>query len=119
MLMKVITFFKNYLQEINFFVPRKCFCFDYFCLNRRDKKNHNFLTHYQVAGRQLIEGKPLKKSFFDENLQRYCFNFSEHGAYYNFYDPRELVSDFLAVFENVFVPRPILDRLASSVHLQL
>ena len=84
---------------------RKCFCFDYFCLNRRDKKNHNFLTHYQVAGRQLIEGKPLKKLFFDGNLQRYCINFSEHGAYYDFYDPRELVSDFLAVFENVFVPR--------------
>ena len=35
----------------NVFVPRKCFRCDYFCINRRDEKNHNFLTHYQLGGR--------------------------------------------------------------------
>ena len=46
-----------------------------------------------------------KKTFFDENLQRYCVSFIEHEAHYNFYDSRELVSDFLTVFENIFIPR--------------
>ena len=41
-------------------------------------------------------------------MERYCINFSEHGDYYDFYDSRELVSDFLMVFENVFVPQPNL-----------
>ena len=44
-------------------------------------------------------------------MQRYCIILSEHGDYYTFYDSRELVSDFLAVFENVFVPRPNLRRV--------
>ena len=64
-----------------------------------------------MGGRQPIEDKPLKKAFFDENLLRYCINCSEHGDYYNFYDSREFVSDFLTVFENVFVPWPNLDGL--------
>ena len=92
-------FFRKLFTRDNLFVPRKCFHCDYFCLNRRDKKRHNFLTHYQ------IEEKPLKRTFFDESLQRQCINFSEHGNHYDFFDSRELVSDFLTVFENVFVPR--------------
>ena len=35
----------------NAFVPRKGFRCDYFCINRRDEKNHDFLTHYQLGGR--------------------------------------------------------------------
>ena len=57
-----------------------------------------------MGGRQPIEDNPLKKMFFDESLQRYCINFYEHGDYYDFYDSQELVD--LAVFENVFLPRP-------------
>ena len=34
--------------------------------------------HYQRGGRQPIENKPLKKTFFDENLKRYLINFLEH-----------------------------------------
>ena len=72
-----------------FFVPRKCFRCDYFCLNKRDEKNHNFLTHYQMGGRQHIEDKHLKTK-----LKRYCINCKD-GDYYDFYESRELVSDFL------------------------
>ena len=68
-----------------------------------------------MGGRQSIEDKPLKKVFFDENLQRYCINFSKHGDYYDFYDSRKLVSDFLTdvfqMFDNVFVPQPNLRRV--------
>ena len=44
-------------------------------------------------------------------MQRYGIAFSEHGDYYDSYDSREIVSEFLTVFENVFVPRPNLRRV--------
>ena len=59
--------FRKLLTTNNIFVPRKYFCYDYFCINRRDEKNHNFLSHYLLSGRQPIEDKPLGKTFFDEN----------------------------------------------------
>ena len=74
-------------------------------MNSIDKKTYNFLSHYQQGGTRSIEDKPLKMTFFNENLQRYSIDFSEHGADYNVYHSRELVSDFMTVFENAFVPR--------------
>ena len=62
------------------------------------------MSHYQLGGRQPTEDKPLKKTFFDENLKRYCINFLEHGSFYNFYNSQEVVSEFLTVFENNFIP---------------
>ena len=60
-------FWKLFMRD-KFFVPRKCFRCDYFCLNKRDEKNHNFLTHYQMGGRQHIEDKHLKKNWKDTAL---------------------------------------------------
>ena len=45
------------------FYEGQCFHCDYFCINRRDEKNHNFSMHYQLSVRQTIEDKPLKKTF--------------------------------------------------------
>ena len=99
-------FFKKLFTEDNAFLPRKCFRCEYFCLNRRDEKNHNFVFHYKQGGRQPAEDKPIQRNFFDQNLQRYCINFANHNAHYNCYDSRKIVSDFLIVFENPFVPPP-------------
>ena len=63
-------FYRKLFMKDNVFVPIKCFRCDYFCINRREKKNHNFLTHYQLGGRQPIEDKPLKNTLFDENLNK-------------------------------------------------
>ena len=63
-------FFRKLFMRDNVFIPRKRFRCDCFCINRREEKNRNFLTHYQLGGRRPIEGKPLKKTFFDENLKR-------------------------------------------------
>ena len=58
-----------------------------------------------TGGRQPTEDKPLKKKiFFDENLKRYCINVLDHGSLYNFYNSREVVLEFLTVFENNFIP---------------
>ena len=92
-------FFKKLFTRDDVFVPRKCIRCNYFCINRRDEKNHNFLSHYHLGGRQPTEDNPLKKIFFDENLKRYCINFLQHGSFYNFYNSREVLSEFLMVFE--------------------
>ena len=75
-------FFKKPFSRDRVFVARKCFRCDHFCVNSRDEKTHNFLSHYEQGGRQPVEDKPLKRTFFDENLQRYCIDFSEHGLGY-------------------------------------
>ena len=58
------NFFRKLFTRDNVFVPRKCFCCDHFCINRRDEKNNNFLLYYQLGGRQPTEEKSLKKKFF-------------------------------------------------------
>ena len=69
MLMKINIFSESFLQGTMFSFLENFFRCDYFCINRRDEKNHNFLTHYQLGGRQPSEDKPLKKTLFDENLK--------------------------------------------------
>ena len=73
------------------FIPKKCSRCKHFCFNGRDEKDHNFLLHYQQGGSLLIEDKTLKKTYFDENLQKYCITFHEHGGYYDFYYSQEIV----------------------------
>ena len=48
----------------------------------------------------------MKKTYFDENSLKFCIDFDEHGIHYNFFDAREVVSEYLTVFENMFIPRP-------------
>ena len=73
-----------------------------------------------MGGRQSIEDKPLKKTFFDENLQRHSINFDEHVDYYDFHDSQELFSDFLTVFELCLFLfcDSTLNGFPSNVHLQ-
>ena len=82
-------FFQKIFSRDRVFVPKKCFRCEHFCFNGRNEKNHNFLSHYQQGGGLLIKDKPLKKTYFDENLQKYCITFHEHGDYYDFYDSQE------------------------------
>ena len=95
--MRTITFLKNSFQETAF-APRKCLRCNYLCVNSRDEKTHKFLLHYQQGGRQPIEDKPLKMTIFNENLQRYCIDSSEHGADYDFYNSRKLLFYILCLF---------------------
>ena len=41
-------------------------------------------------------------------MQIFFINFNEHGIHYNFFDAREVVSEFLTVFQNMFISRPNL-----------
>ena len=73
------------------------------------KKKHNFLEHYQQGGVQPIEDKPINVRIFDENLQKHSITFSQRYDFYNFYDPREIIPDFLQVFQSGFIPRRNLE----------
>ena len=103
-------FLKKLFTKERFFAPRNCFCCKHFYLNRRDEKNHNFLAHYQQGGSRPGEDKPIERRYFDENLDRFCINFSKH-VNYNFPDSQGLISNFLRVFENVFILQPNLSRV--------
>ena len=86
-------FYKRLFCGDRVFCPRKCFRCEHFCANGREEKVHNFLS----------EDKPLKKIIFDANLQKYCINFADHSNFYNFYNFREIISQFLNVFKNNFL----------------
>ena len=51
-----------------------------------------------MGGRLPIEEKPLKKTRFDENMQKYCITFLERDLHYNFFHSQEIVLKFLTVF---------------------
>ena len=57
-------FFRKLFKRNSVFVPRKCFRSDHFCINRRDGKNNNFWSYYQLGGTQPKGDKPLKNTFF-------------------------------------------------------
>ena len=44
-------------------------------------------------------------------MQKYSITFSKHSDSYNFYDPREIIPEFLQVFENSFIQRKHLQRV--------
>ena len=68
MLMKIIIFFENFLQGINLLCRENVFVATISVWIEEKKKNHNFLAHYQMGGRQPIEDKPLKKHI----LMKFC-----------------------------------------------
>ena len=66
--------------------------------------------HYQIGGRQPTEDRPIRKTYLDENFQRFHVTISEHRDHYDFYDSQKVISEFLTVFEDVFVPQADLRR---------
>ena len=113
-------FFRKLLTRDRYFCPRKCFRCDYFCCNGRDEKVHNFLEHYQQGGTLSSEEKPVKLTHFDGDLQKCCITFNEYGEFFDFYNPREVISEFLIVFEQDFCFLKVrLRKLGLSVVLRL
>ena len=79
-------FFRKLFTTDKAFCPKKCFRCEYFCHDGRDEKIHNFLEHYQLGGTLPTEEKPLKKTYFDRDLQKYQITFSELADFYDFYN---------------------------------
>ena len=98
-------FFRKLFTRDEYFCPRSSFRCEYFCLNDRDEKIHNFREHYQQGGTLPAEDKPVNITNFERDLQRYCITFNEHGENYDFYDPPEIISEFFVAFQKNFIPR--------------
>ena len=67
--MRIIIFSESFLLGTMFSFLENVFAV-ITCINKRDKRNHNFLSHYQLGGRQPTENKPLKKTYFDGSLKK-------------------------------------------------
>ena len=83
----------------------------YFCHNGQDEKGRDFLEHYQQGGTLLSDNQPMKITYFDRDLQKYYITFSKHDEFFDFHNPREVISEFLMVFEQNFVPRLNLKKV--------
>ena len=69
---KMKYFFRKFFLRHRAFCPKKYFVCEEFLSNRREEKVHNFLKHYQQEGRLSSKNKPIKKTFFDSDLEKYC-----------------------------------------------
>ena len=110
-------FFGKLFTRDKFFVPRKWFHCDYICLNRRDEKNHNFLTHYQMGGRQSIEDKPLKKHFLIKIWKDTALIFLNMVTIMIFMTHQNYFLIFWWCLKMSLFHSPFLGGFASSVHL--
>ena len=53
----------------------------------------------------------MKVNYLDKDLQKYCISFEEHGEFFYFYNQREIISEFLIVFEQNVVSSANLKRV--------
>ena len=92
-------FYKRLFSRDRFFFPRKCFRCEHLCTSDREEKVHNFLSHYQQRG------WPFEEDNFRCELAEVRINFADHSDFYSFYNSREIISKYLNVFENIFLPQ--------------
>ena len=62
------------------------------------------MSHYQLGGWQLNRKQAFEKNIFWWKFEKVLHKFLEHGSFYNFYNSREVLSEYLTVFENNFLP---------------
>ena len=82
-----------------------------FFVNSRDRKNHNFLRHYQLGGHCPFEAWLIQIKRFDYRLPRYLISFEQHSEHYNSYDADEIIEKFLNLFALKLVPQPNLEKI--------
>ena len=107
---KTIIFLKNYLQGTDFLLRENVWAASIFAWTEEMKKATTFSLIISKEAVTLLRISLLREGTL-MNLQRFCINFCQHGDYYNFSDSQGLVSDFLTVFENAFIPQPNLSRV--------
>ena len=66
------------------------------------KKNHSFLSRYSQSGRSIIRSLNISKR---SSITYYSINHFLHKNYYDFYDERKTVDDFIFSVDKKFVSR--------------
>lgn len=71
-----------------------------FLIRVEQKKTHRFLSHYQIRG--SADNRPLN-ILKRGPITYYSINFDQHSNFYNFFDARKIVVDFLNSAKSKFV----------------
>ena len=75
-------------------------------INNKNRKLQNFLRHYGEGSRNILEEKPLNYTNFGR-IEIYEVKFSEHNNDYDFYNPDEVVEEFLTNVRDKFQNRTV------------
>ena len=91
------NYFKKLLKENNdVFVGERCSKCDEFIPTAEYKKSHNFLKHYKDGKELISDEKPISIVEIGNNIRKYEIKYSEHSSYYDFFNSKKVVDDFLS-----------------------
>ena len=97
-------FYKNLLECINeIFRAGKCLCCKDFIIMLHEKKNHNFIRHYEERQIKPFELKTMGIKQYGL-ITKHEISLYKHKDEYDFYDTESVVNDFLKNVKNRFVP---------------
>ena len=91
------NYFKKLLTEKNdVFVGERCTKCSEFIPTSEYKKSHNFLKHYKDGKEVVFEDRPISIIEIGNNIKKFEINFSEHSSFYDFFNSKKVVDDFLS-----------------------
>ena len=57
------------------------------------------------GGNLLTEFKPIEKTRYDANLEKYYIDYAQQREYHDFTNSRQILEEFFTIFEQTFVPK--------------
>ena len=94
------VFFQRLFDEKNnVFHGKRCLNCEEFIPTTKFKVSHDFLKHYEKGKKFVVEEKPISITKIG-NINKYEINYQDHSSFYDFYDPVNLVEEFLFNVKN-------------------
>ena len=94
------VFFQRLFDEKNnVFHGKRCLNCEEFIPTTKFKLSHDFLKHYEKVKKLAAEEKPVSVTKIG-NINKYEINYQDHSSFYDFYDPVNLVEEFLFNVKN-------------------
>ena len=90
-----VFFRRLFNQKNNVFIGEKCSSCDEFIPTSNFKQSHDFLKHYEKGKNFADEDKPISITDIG-SIKKYEINFHSHSSFYDFYNPTDIVDEFLS-----------------------
>ena len=97
-------FFRQLMSKKNILLNIDCIRCQKFIPTKKCLSEHNFLEHYIDGERKPTEFKAIDITK-NKDIIIYNINFEKHSNEYNFYNPQELVDEFLFNVKTRFKPK--------------
>ena len=94
-----VFFQRLFDKKNNVFHGKRCLNCEEFILTTKFKVSHDFLKHYEKDKKFVVEEKPISITKVG-NINKYEINCQDHSSFYDFYDPVNLVEEFLFHVKN-------------------